>query len=58
MQQIPVYLINGFLESGKTLFLQDVLMGGDFDDGQPGLLILCEEGEEEYDEKALSDMNV
>ncbi|WP_283681079.1 TIGR03943 family putative permease subunit [Parablautia sp. Marseille-Q6255] len=58
MQQIPVYLINGFLESGKTLFLQDVLMGGDFDDGQPGLLILCEEGEEEYDEKALSDMNI
>ena len=37
MQQIPEYLINGFLESGKTLFLQDVLMGGDFDDGQPGL---------------------
>ena len=41
MQQIPIYLITGFLESGKTSFLRDVLMGGDFDDGQRGLLILC-----------------
>ena len=58
MQQIPIYLITGFLESGKTSFLRDVLMGGDFDDGQRGLLILCEEGEEEYDEKALAQMNI
>lgn len=58
MQQIPIYLINGFLEAGKTSFLRDVLMGGDFDDGQKGLLILCEEGEQEYDEKALAQMNI
>lgn len=58
MQQIPIYLINGFLEAGKTSFLRDVLEGGDFDDGQKGLLILCEEGEEEYDEKILADMNI
>lgn len=56
--QIPIYVINGFLESGKTTFLQDVLQGGDFDDGQRGLLILCEEGEEEYDEAALAEMNI
>lgn len=58
MRKIPIYLITGFLESGKTSFLQDVLMGGDFDDGQKGLLILCEEGEEEYDETALAQMNI
>ena len=58
MGQIPIYLITGFLESGKTSFLRDVLAGGDFDDGQRGLLILCEEGEEEYDEKALAEMNI
>lgn len=58
MQQIPIYLITGFLEAGKTSFLRDVLMGGDFDDGQKGLLILCEEGEQEYDEKALAQMNI
>ena len=32
MQQIPIYLITGFLEGGKTTFLSDVLTGGDFDD--------------------------
>lgn len=58
MQKIPIYLINGFLEAGKTSFLRDVLEGGDFDDGQRGLLILCEEGEEEYNEKELARMNV
>ena len=57
MQQIPVYLITGFLEAGKTSFLRDVLEGGDFNDGEKGLLILCEEGVEEYDEKSLADMN-
>lgn len=56
--QIPIYIINGFLESGKTTFLQGVLDGGDFDDGAPGLLILCEEGEEEYDGTALKEMNI
>ena len=40
MRQIPIYLISGFLESGKTRFLREVLEGGDFDDGQKGLLIL------------------
>lgn len=58
MRQIPIYLITGFLEAGKTTFLQDVLDGGDFADGQRGLLILCEEGEIEYDEKALAGMNI
>lgn len=58
MQQIPIYLITGFLEGGKTSFLRDVLMSGDFDDGKKGLLILCEEGEEEYDEQELADRNI
>lgn len=58
IREIPIYLITGFLESGKTSFLRDVLSGGDFDDGQRGLLILCEEGEEEYDEKMLAGMNI
>lgn len=45
MASIPLYLINGFLEAGKTTFLEDVLLNGDFADGQKTLLILCEEGE-------------
>ncbi len=58
MRQIPIYLITGFLEAGKTTFLREVLDGEDFADGQKGLLILCEEGEEEYDKKALAQMNI
>ena len=59
MSLIPIYLITGFLESGKTSFLKEILVeGGDFDDGDRGLLILCEEGEEELDEKLLAGMKM
>lgn len=51
-------MITGFLESGKTSFLQDVLSGEDFADGRKNLLILCEEGEIEYDPQVLEDGNV
>ena len=30
MQKIPVYMITGFLESGKTSFLQDIVTDEDF----------------------------
>ena len=58
MMEVPVYLITGFLESGKTSFIKDVLDSPDFADGQKTLLILCEEGEEEYDEKEYSRHNI
>ena len=47
--EIPVYLFTGFLESGKTSFIQDILEGRDFNNGEPTLLLLCEEGEVELD---------
>ena len=50
--QVPVYLIMGFLESGKTSFIKEIFESGEFDDGDKGLLIQCEEGEVELDEKA------
>ena len=50
--EVPVYLITGFLESGKTSFLQEIFESGEFADGEKGLLISCEEGEVELDEKA------
>ena len=46
--EIPVYLFTGFLESGKTSFIQEALEGEDFNSGERTLLLLCEEGEEEY----------
>ncbi len=46
--EIPVYLFTGFLESGKTTFIQEALEGDDFNAGERTLLLICEEGEEEY----------
>ncbi len=47
--EVPVYLITGFLESGKTSFLQEIFESGEFADGERGLLISCEEGEVELE---------
>lgn len=58
MLEVPVYMITGFLESGKTTFIQEVLASPDFADGEKTLLLLCEEGEVEYDEKEYSRHNI
>ena len=47
-EEIPVFLINGFLEAGKTCFLRFTLNEEYFRTGERTLLIVCEEGEEEY----------
>lgn len=47
--EIPVYLFTGFLEAGKTLFIQKTLEDERFNQGESTLLLLCEEGEEEYE---------
>ena len=49
MQQIPVYAFTGFLDSGKTKFIQETLEDPRFNAGEKTLLLLFEEGEEEYD---------
>ena len=49
----PVYVINGFLESGKTEFICFTLDQPYFQIRGTTLLILCEEGENEYDEALL-----
>ena len=48
-RQIPVYLFVGQLESGKTKFIQETMEDPQFDSGDKTLLLVCEEGEEEYD---------
>lgn len=47
--EIPVYLFTGFLEAGKTKFMQETLEDPRFYDGERTLVILCEEGEEELE---------
>ena len=46
---IPVYTFTGFLDSGKTKFIQETLEDERFNSGERTLLLICEEGEEEYD---------
>ncbi len=48
-KEIAVYLFVGFLESGKTTFIQETFEDPEFDSGENTLLLLCEEGEAEYE---------
>ena len=55
---IPVYLFTGFLESGKTRFIQQTMEDKRFNNGERTLMIICEEGEEEYDVDRFSGKNI
>ena len=54
---IPVYLIAGFLDGGKTDFINGILKDG-FAREEKTLLLCCEEGEEEYNKNALDNITV
>ena len=47
--ETPVYLFLGFLESGKTKFIQETFEDPRFSSGEKTLLLVTEEGEEEYE---------
>lgn len=53
-RDIPTYLFTGFLESGKTTCIREILEEGNFEDGLKTLYIITEEGESELDEKLVS----
>ncbi|MBR6221675.1 MAG: GTPase [Clostridia bacterium] len=54
---VPVYIVAGFLGSGKTKFVTDMLTDKGFSEGERTLLLCCEEGEEEYDPELLKSAN-
>lgn len=58
MEEIPVYLFTGFLDAGKTKFIQETLEDVRFNNGENTLLLICEEGEEEYEPATFSGHNV
>ena len=58
MQEVPVYLFTGFLESGKTKFIQGFLEDERFQSKDNTLLLVCEEGVEEYDSSKFKVDNV
>ncbi len=54
MQEIPVYLFTGFMDSGKTTLIQETLFENGFaEDNDRILIISCEDGDVEYDEEKL-----
>ncbi|MEG2596086.1 MAG: GTP-binding protein [Ruthenibacterium sp.] len=55
---IPVYIFTGFLDSGKTAFVQETLEDSGFCTGEKTLLLLCEEGENEYNPAKFAGGNV
>ena len=57
-EEIPVYLFTGFMDSGKTSLIQETLFENNFGDGSKGVIIMCEDGEKEYDEDKLRTINI
>ena len=57
MEEIPVYLFTGFMDSGKTTLIRQTLLENHFGDGAKTLLIVCEDGDVEYDEDELAKIN-
>ena len=56
--EIPVYLFTGFLEAGKTKFIQETLENPEFDTGENTLVIVCEEGVEDFEKDKFKVRNV
>ena len=57
MEETPVYLFTGFMDSGKTTLIQETLFDQEFGNGAKTLIIACEDGEVEYDEDKLKKIN-
>ena len=54
---VPVYMLTGFIESGKTTMIQNMLTDEGFSSGQATLILSFEEGVEELDEDFLKEHN-
>ena len=51
--RLPVFVINGFLAAGKTQFISYTLQQDYFQSDGTTILVLCEEGDTEYDPELL-----
>ena len=49
MKKVPVFIINGFLESGKTTFIKNAIINDPKMKKEKVLIVVCEEGEIEYE---------
>lgn len=57
-KKLPVYLFLGPLESGKTNFIEKIVSNDKFGLGKNILILVCEEGETEYDLSKFDDKNI
>ncbi len=55
---IAVYLFTGFLEAGKSAFIKETMEDERFSNGEKTLLLLCEEGEIEFDTEHMEEKQV
>lgn len=56
--KVQINIVAGFLEAGKTTFIRTLLQNSQFRDGKNTVLICCEQGIEEYNDKRLELSNV
>lgn len=58
MREIPTFVINGFLDSGKTTFIKETISQDEFYQKGRTLIVALEDGEESYDEEFLEKYNI
>jgi uncharacterized membrane protein YcgQ (UPF0703/DUF1980 family) len=55
--EASVYLFTGFMDSGKTTLITQTLVENEFAEDAKSLIIVCEDGDVEYDEEVFSGIN-
>ena len=53
-----VYFVNGFMDAGKTTFIQTLIEEAYFKIDKTTLLVVCEDGDVEYDDYLMDNLNV
>ena len=54
MNEIPVYVFTGFMDSGKTSLVKDTLFAQGFAKEGKSLVICCEDGDVEFSDEELA----
>lgn len=57
MEEIPIYLFTGFMDSGKTTLIKETLLENGFAEQGKSLIICCEDGDIAYDKEELAKVN-
>ncbi len=58
MKEIPLFVLNGFLDSGKTTIIKEIIENNPNYQDNSTVIIACEQGEVEYDEEWLEKYSV